>query len=103
MTLKTLTPDDFKFDLLHHAAQLRHRAMNQTSSTYLDEKTTQWIITETAWREFQMSRDFLQNVTFDRGGKTKNMLMGLPVRVTFRDDPDTPPIQLVMEPLLSPR
>jgi len=101
--MKTLTPDDFKFDLLHHAAQLRHWALERSNSHELDPKTTQWIITETAWREFLMSRDFVSHITFDNDGKTRNTLMGLPVRVTFSDDPDTPPVQLVMEPLLYAR
>ena len=98
--MKTLTPDDFKFDLLHHAQQIRSLAMAISRSHELDTNTAQWIVTETAWREFQMRRDFLTHISFDSGGKTRNELMGLPVRVTFRDDPDTPPIQLVMEPLL---
>ena len=101
--MKTLTPDDFKFDLLHHAQQLRRWAVQRSSSHRLDPKTTQWIITETAWREFQMSRDFMANITYAIDGKTRNTLFGLPVRVTFQDDPDTSPVQLVMEPLLYAR
>lgn len=100
--MKTLTPEDFRFDLLHHARMLQRYALAESSGRPLDPKTSQWVIRREAWNEFRQAMDFL-TVT---GAVQINSraaawtLLGLPVRITVDDHPDTPMVQLVMEPML---
>lgn len=92
-----MTPDDFKFQLLDHARALRHSALERSKTNDLDPATSQWVVTYAAWRDFKTSKDFLNAVIVIEPGKMK--LLGLPVRITVDDDPLTPPVQLVMEPM----
>lgn len=96
-----MTPDDFKLPLVEEAHRLRLGALEHSGGSRLDPKTTMWVIRKEAWRDFQCSADFLRTVQF--GPTTRNELMGLPVRLTIDDSPDTPLIQLVMEPKIMPR
>jgi hypothetical protein len=97
--VKTLTPDDFKFRLMERAHMLRRQAIARSAGHQLDPKTTMWVIRREAWREFLMSQDYLEHMQSCKEKK----LLDLPVRVTVDDDPDTPMVQLVMEPLLEAR
>ena len=97
-----MKPEDFKFELLEHAYALRRQIMARTASHNLDPKTCTWFVTDRAWREFKMSADILSHVQIDLRSSRKQLL-GLPVRVTVDDEEGTPPVQLLMEPLLSPK
>lgn len=102
--MKKLTPGDFKFQLLEHAHVLRRHAIALSPGKYpLDPKSSMWVIREEAWKEFLMSEQFLMHAARGKDGRVKKELLGLPVRITFDDEPDTPMVQLVMEPLLEAR
>ncbi len=98
-----MKPDDFKFQLLEHAQALRHSVIARSSRSDLDEKTAMWLITDTAWREFCASQDILKGYAEIDHRHNRKRLLGLPVRVTHGDEEGTPPVQLVMEPILAPR
>lgn len=95
--------EDFKFQLLAHAHALRHSAIARSTGHDLDEKTAMWIITDAAWREFCASQDMLKGYAEIDLRCNRKRLLGIPVRVTYRDEEGTPPVQLVMEPMLAPR
>lgn len=99
MTMNRLTTEDFRFKLLDHALMLQRSYIRQNKSGHA-LIGAQWIIRSEAWREFQASADFVTHVKFARNGVMKNELLGLPVRVTIDDQPETPMVQLVFEPLL---
>lgn len=100
---RQLTPADFKFQLLEHAHFLRGHAIARGHGYDLDPKSTLWLIREEAWREFLMSPEFLMHAQHGKDGRVEKKLLGLPVRLSFEDDPDTPMVQLLMEPLLEAR
>lgn len=95
-----MTPDDFKMPLIEEAYRQRHWALSHSRSHKLDPQTSLWIIRVEAWREFQLSADFVKSISI--GPKHRLELLGLPVRLTINDEPDVPMIQLVMEPMISP-
>jgi len=89
MTIKT--------PIAAQAYAIKIRAISMSETHKLDHKTAVWVITYSAWMSFleDMSRspvDFLPS--------RNKTLLGIPVRITVEDDPETPEIQLLMEPLL---
>ena len=94
-----MTPDDFKFDLLHHAFALRQAALTWSKSNDLDPKTSVWVVTGAAWREFRASEDIMCGDLSIDHRTCRITLMGLPVRITINDEEGTPPVQLFMEPM----
>ena len=91
---------DFSKTLLDDAYRLRMAAIKHSKGHELDPKTAIWVMTIDAWLEILRHKDYtasglIQDPNMERGQKR---LMGLPVRTTIDDDPDTPMIQLVMEP-----
>ena len=100
-----ITPDMFKLTFIEEAHRLRRTALANSVTSKLDARTSMWVIREEAWRDFQISSDFLTVATFSsqRMDGRRNELLGLPVRLTIEDEPDAPMIQLVMEPEAKPR
>lgn len=90
-----LTPESFRHTIMDEAYRLRHFALRQYRTHDLDEKSAMWVIRSEAWDELRKWADFVGGLDY-----RANQLMGLPVRVTIYDSPDTPMIQLVMEPTL---
>lgn len=97
-----MTPDDFKFQLLQHAHALYHSALSRSASFELDPKTTMWLITSYAEQEFMKSKDIMNGFYRFNDAINKRTLFNLPVRITINDLDGTPPIQLVMEPMVLP-
>lgn len=96
-----MTPEDFKFTLTEQAHRLRQHAIAMSHTHRLDEKTSQWLVKDHAWRDLIRSADYNQHLEIDfNPQRMRKTLLGLPVRVTVDDDPETPDIQLVMEPQL---
>lgn len=98
MTSK-LTPDQFRFQLLEHAHAIRRD--HQRDDRFRNE-TRVWLIRMEAWREFRMSRDYVDSFAevYDKDGVARRELLGFPVRITYEDVPDAPMIQLLVEPKL---
>ena len=95
-------PDDFRVGLLDEAYR-QHRLVESQASSFgrpLDADGAFWVVTRDAWIEFQRSADMISHIQF--GPDRRRELFGLPVRVTFDDEPDVPRVQLVMEPALQP-
>ncbi|MEN6302281.1 MAG: hypothetical protein ABFD96_06110 [Armatimonadia bacterium] len=94
-----MKPEDFtKGTMYEQAHRLRYAAIAQNKSgNDLDEKTAMWLV------RVERKHDLLKEIhdhgdyfAIQRGIK----LLGLPVRFTVGDSPDTPELQLVMEPVL---
>jgi hypothetical protein len=94
-----MTPDDFKFDLLHHAHALRVSSISRSGSSDLDPKTTTWLVTDDAWKEALRGRDLIEGRLVADVKTRRKTLFGIPVRITVDDEDGTPPIQLLMEPM----
>jgi hypothetical protein len=97
-----MTPDDFKFDLLEHAYALRRSCIARSGRSDLDPKTTTWLVTYDAWKEFLRSADIVQGHLVSDLRTGRKALFDLPIRITVDDEEGTPPIQLLMEPMRSP-
>ena len=97
-----MTPDDFKFDLLEHAYALRRSCIARSGRSDLDPKTTTWIVTYYAWKEFLCSADIVHGHLTNDQRTSRKTLFDIPLRVTVDDEEGTPPIQLLMEPMRSP-
>lgn len=68
------------------------------NTAIVDEQSAVFLLTEKAWRDIISSADYAFAIDMHR-----KRLFGIPIRVTHDDEPDTPRIQLLMEPQLSPR
>lgn len=66
----------------------------------LDRNSAMWLVRLEAWEMFQ--REMARSGTVSEIARTRT-LMGIPIRVTVDDDPDTPAVQLFMEPVFLPR
>lgn len=98
-----MTPDDFKHTALDEAWRLRQMAIAHARNGFdLDEKTAMWVMTDAGWREIVASADYAAS-HMTTAPKHPLTLFGLPVRLTYGDAPDTPAIQLVMEPMVFAR
>ena len=79
----------------------RHKiAVSRSSQTPLDERSTMWVMRMEAWQELISLSEIFALGICDVQRKT---LFNWPVRLTVDDHPDTPMIQLVMEPLIHMR
>lgn len=93
------TSETIAIAIMEDANRLRHYAIARSGRQNLDPKTSMWLITHDAWQHLKASSYFrtMIGAAVDRRART---LMGTPFRVTIDDDPNTPLIQLVMEPSL---
>lgn len=98
-----MTPSDFEFDLLAHAHALYTQAQSYSASHTLDPKTCVWLVTYDAWRRAMQSPSIANTLTHGGGRKDARWIYGIHVRVTIEDEEGTPPIQLLMEPLVRRR
>lgn len=98
--MANLRPEDFtKGTIISQARALRDAAIARSGSFELDPKTMCWLITLEAHRKLRLEYDpRLGYVQFDSSGRW--WILGLPARITTWDPPDTPELQLVMEPIL---
>lgn len=89
------------FKLMDEAYRLFREARAWSRGGPVDETTAQWLMTAEAWDFFraEVERDTYSMAV--RPGMRR--LMGIPIRLTCDDDPNTPLIQLVMEPRIEPR
>lgn len=94
---------EYTHSIMAEARQQYHYALANTApGGWLDPKTCFWVITEPGWTELLREiRDYA--VCISSGKVGRKTLLGLPVRVTFNDEPDIPMVQLVMEPKIIPR
>ena len=95
-----LTPEMFRMPLVDEAYRMRALVHLDGDWIRTDSSTAMWIIRDEAWREFRASQDFIQMQDMS---SRRRELLGLPVRLTYDDSPDTPMIQLVMEHKVAPR
>lgn len=90
------TPADFHRTLLDEAYRLRSSVMAVSRlGVNLERSSALWVIRLDAWKELRRHQDYSSAVQCQ-----PNRLFNLPVRLTIDDDPDTPMIQLLMEPQL---
>jgi hypothetical protein len=76
--------------VLHEAYRIRDQIFRRFGSDVWDEKTAGWLIREEAW--MAILRDEGRHMSVSFGAKT---LLGLPIRVTHNDTPETPMLQVV--------
>jgi hypothetical protein len=87
--------------MLAQAYQLKAAAISRSASgNILDQNTCTWLVRDDC-RDLLMRE--IDPLLAQENRQPKMLLMGIPIRFTVRDEPDTPELQLVMEPLLSPR
>lgn len=98
-----MTPSDFEFDLLAHAHALYMQAQSYSASHALDPKTCVWLVTYDAWRRAMQSPSTAYTVQHGGGSSSTRRIYNIPVRITIEDEDGTPPIQLLMEPLVRRR
>lgn len=79
--------------------RLKVAAESHCNGVDLDQTTALWLLTEAAYISFVRPRArMLLICTMDETNLRPVKILGLPYRITTRDDPDTPLVQLVMEP-----
>lgn len=98
-----MTPSDFEFDLLAHAHALYTQAQSYSASHDLDPKTCVWLVTYDAWRHAMRSPSIAYVLAHSEGRNSTRRIYGIHVRITVEDEDGTPPIQLLMEPLVRRR
>ena len=89
---KFIPEGDFLFQ---ECMALWHQTVAQTTVCSLEETSAMWIMREEAWRAICQRSEIMRTMETYKA----KQLMGLPVRITYQDHPDTPMVQLVMEPL----
>ena len=95
MTIKT--------PIAAQAYAIKIRAISMSGTHKLDHKTAVWVITYSAYRSFLEDMSLMSYGARDSAAdlhSRNKTLLGIPVRITVEDDPETPEIQLLMEPLL---
>jgi hypothetical protein len=86
--------------MLAQAYQLKAAAISRSASgNILDQNTCTWLVRDDC-RDLLMRE--IDPLLAPENRHPKMLLMGIPIRFTVRDEPDTPELQLVMEPILAP-
>ena len=93
-----MKPADFGLSMMDQAHRLRRHAVAVSRTTELDAKTCMWLVRND--HKYRLYDELSAADLVDVRGVNTVELLGLPVRFTVGDPPETPELQLVMEPVL---
>lgn len=96
-----MRPEDFGVPMIDQAHRLLRASVAHSGGSQLDRNSATWLIPIE-------HRERLLREIYALGGRaisrsTRTELLGIEVRWTVEDNPSTPELQLVMEPVMSPR
>jgi hypothetical protein len=92
-----MTPNDFGLSMIEQAYRKRASAHAVSRGVPLDERAAYWLVPIEHQPRLYSELEAQRSLIFDQSTR-RATLYGLPIRFTVGDPPETPEIQLVMEP-----